>query len=239
MSLLALTTAYGALANGGFATGNTYLLDIRDAGGTLVYREPKATQEQVFDPRVAWLISDILSDDRARSLGFGRNSTLKLDRTAAVKTGTTTNFHDNWTVGYTPEFIAGVWVGNSDNQAMRDITGLTGAAPIWQEFMRSVLQGRPDEPFPRPEGMREQEVCVLSGLLPTPACTDTRTEWFIEGTQPTRLDDTYQQVVVDMLTGRLADLPPRRSGAARSPCSICRCPRAPGRARKVGRFCRI
>lgn len=215
MSLLALTTAYGALANGGFATGNTCLLEIRDTGGRTVYREPKATQEQVFDPRVAWLISDILSDDRARSLGFGRNSTLKLDRTAAVKTGTTTNFHDNWTVGYTPEFVAGVWVGNSDNQAMRDITGLTGAAPIWQEFMRAVLQGRPDEPFPRPEGILQQEVCALSGFLPTPACTGTRLEWFIVGTQPTRLDDVYQQIVVDTLTGRPADssTPPERRRA--------------------------
>ncbi len=206
MSLLALATAYGALANGGFATGNTCLLEIRAAGGSLVYQEPKAAEEQVFDPRVAWLISDILSDDRARSIGFGRNSTLKLDRTAAVKTGTTTNFHDNWTVGYTPDFVAGVWVGNSDNQAMRDITGLTGAAPIWQEFMRAVLQGRPDETFARPEGMRQLEVCALSGLLPTPACTDTHLEWFIDGTQPTRLDDVYQQIEVDSLTGRPADL---------------------------------
>jgi penicillin-binding protein 1C len=205
LSLLALTTAYGALADGGVAISNTCLLDIRDAGGNLVYQEPKAKQVQVFDPRVAWLLSDILSDDRARSLGFGRNSTLKLDRTAAVKTGTTTNFHDNWTIGYTPDIVAGVWVGNSDNEAMRDITGLTGAAPIWQDFMLAVLQGKPDKPFPRPDGLTQREVCTLSGLLPTPACTDTRLEWFISGTQPTQLDGTYQQVVVDSLTGRLAD----------------------------------
>jgi penicillin-binding protein 1C len=212
MSLLALTTAYGALANGGAFTGNAFLLDIRDADGKVLYREPRQPREQVFDPRVAWLISDILSDDRARSIGFGRDSTLKLDRTAAVKTGTTTNFHDNWTVGYTPSLAVGVWVGNSDYKAMRDITGLTGAAPIWHEFLRAVLQGRPDEPFPRPEGMVAREVCALSGLLPTPACTDTRLEWFIEGTQPATLDDTCRTVEVDILTGLLADdaTPPDR-----------------------------
>lgn len=212
MSLLALTAAYGSLANGGVFAGSALLLEIRDADGRTVYVEPPAFSEQVFDPRVAWLISDILSDDRARSIGFGRNSTLKIDRTAAVKTGTTTNFHDNWTVGYTPGLVVGVWVGNSDYQAMRDITGLAGAAPIWHEYLRAVLQGRPDEPFERPEGMAEREICALSGLLPTPACTDTQLEWFIEGTEPAVLDDTCRTVEVDILTGRPADdsTPPER-----------------------------
>jgi penicillin-binding protein 1C len=212
MSLLALTTAYGALANGGFFIGNTCLIDIRDADGNVIYREPAALEEQVFDPRVAWLISDILSDDRARAIGFGRNSTLQLDRTAAVKTGTTTNFHDNWTVGYTPSLVVGVWVGNSDYKAMREVNGLTGAAPIWNEFLRAVLRGKPDEPFPRPEGMHTLEVCALSGLLPTPACTDTRIEWFIDGTQPSEFDGTCHSVMVDILTGGLADAntPPDR-----------------------------
>jgi penicillin-binding protein 1C len=205
MSLLALTTAYGALANGGFATGNAFLLDIRGPDGAVIYTEQRPPREQVFDPRVAWLISDILSDDRARSIGFGRNSTLKLDRTAAVKTGTTTNYHDNWTVGYTPSLAVGVWVGNSDYQAMRDITGLTGAAPIWHDFLRAVLQGKPDEPFRRPEGMTALEICALSGLLPTPACTDRRLEWFIRGTEPRTFDDSCQLVEIDILTGRPAD----------------------------------
>jgi penicillin-binding protein 1C len=218
VSLLALTTAYGALANGGIFTDNTCLLDIRDADGAVLYREPAALPEQVFDPRVAWLISDILSDDRARTIGFGRNSTLKLDRTAAVKTGTTTNFHDNWTIGYTPSLVVGVWVGNSDYKAMREINGLTGAAPIWHEFLRAVLQGTPDESFPQPEGMVTQEVCAVSGLLPTSACTDTKVEWFIEGTQPTELDHTCHVVMIDILTGRLADsaTPPDR----RSPLTV-------------------
>ncbi len=136
ISLLQLSTAYASLANGGFYTGSYAILDIHDADGSLLYAQEHTPQVQVFDPRVTWLISDILSDDRARSTGFGLNSTLKLDRTAAVKTGTTTNFHDNWTIGYTPDLLVGVWVGNSNYEAMKNVTGVTGAAPIWNETMR-------------------------------------------------------------------------------------------------------
>jgi len=154
---------------------------------------------------VAWLINDILRDDRARAIGFGQNSTLKLERTAAVKTGTTTNFHDNWTIGYTPDLVVGVWVGNSGYEAMHNVTGLTGAAPIWNEVMRGLLQGHPDQPFVQPDGLTQVEVCDLSGLLPTSACQHTRTEWFITGTEPTQTDSTYQQVWIDTLTNTLAN----------------------------------
>ncbi len=171
----------------------------------MLYTEPKSTLTRIFDERVAWLINDILSDNSARALGFGRNSTLKLDHTTAVKTGTTTNFHDNWTVGYTPDFLTGVWVGNSDYQAMHNVNGLTGAAPIWNEFMRAALQGQPDQPFPRPDGLKQVEVCTLSGLLPTPLCPKTHREWFIAGTEPTTTDHIYQQVSIDAATGKLAD----------------------------------
>jgi membrane carboxypeptidase/penicillin-binding protein PbpC len=146
-----------------------------------------------------------LSDDEARSLGFGANSTLKLDRTAAVKTGTTTNFHDNWTIGYTPDLLVGVWVGNSNHEAMHDVTGLTGAAPIWHETMRALLQGQPDKSFQRPDGLTQVEVCGLSGLLPTPACAQTRQEWFFPGTEPTSPDTFYRQLWIDPRTGLAAD----------------------------------
>ena len=205
ISLLQLSTAYTSLANGGYYTGNYSILDIRDADGNLLYKQDKTPPLQVFDPRAAWLISDILSDDSARSIGFGLNSTLKIDRTAAVKTGTTTNFHDNWTIGYTPDLLVGVWVGNSNYEAMQDVTGVTGAAPIWNDTMRALLQGQPGRPFVRPDGMKQVEVCDLSGLLPTPICPHTRMEWFINGTQPTQADNYYQQVWIDALTNSLAN----------------------------------
>lgn len=205
MSLLELTGAFAALANNGAVTHHPAILEVNDADGNLLYQPERTDSHQVIDPRVAWLLSDILSDDEARRLGFGVNSTLKIDRPAAVKTGTTTNFHDNWAIGYTPDIVIGVWVGNSDYKAMNDVTGLTGAAPIWHETIRKVLEGKPKREFERPEGLVQVEVCALSGLLPTEYCAHTRTEWFIAGTEPTQPDNIYQQVTIDTLTGGLAD----------------------------------
>jgi penicillin-binding protein 1C len=205
MTLLELTSAYATLANRGFSPGHYAILDIRDADGNLLYEQKKDPQTQVLDERVAWLISDILSDDQARAIGFGKNSTLKLDRPVAVKTGTTSNFHDNWTVGYTPSLVVGVWVGNSDYQAMRDVNGLTGAAPIWQETIRAILQNRPEENFVRPPDMLQLDVCTYSGLLPTSLCDKTHLEWFIPGTQPTQPDTVYRQVWIDSTTGLMAN----------------------------------
>jgi membrane peptidoglycan carboxypeptidase len=193
MSLLELSGAFATFANQGSYTGRTSILDIHDADGNLLYEPENKAALQIIDPRVAWLISDILSDDQARQTGFGINSVLKIDRTAAVKTGTTTNFHDNWAIGYTPDLLVGVWVGNSNYQAMHNVTGLTGAAPIWAETMRSILQGHPDKIFAQPDGLIQVEVCDLSGLLPTDACPHTKTEWFIAGTQPTTPDTFYQR----------------------------------------------
>ena len=205
MSLLELTGAYAAFANNGYLPNSTSILDIHDANGNLLYGLKDTPQTRIFDPRVAWLISDILSDDNARMTGFGRNSTLKIERPAAVKTGTTTNFHDNWTVGYTPSLVVGVWVGNSDYQAMRDVNGLTGAAPIWQETIRGILKGKAVEQFTRPPGMIEQAVCTYSGLLPTTLCEKSGREWFIDGTQPLESDTIYRQIWLDSATGNLAD----------------------------------
>ncbi len=205
VSLLQLSTAYSKLANNGYYTDNTSILDISDADGNLLYAPDKKPPLQIFDPRVVWLISDILSDDSARSTGFGLNSTLKLDHTVAVKTGTTTNFHDNWTIGYTPDLVVGVWVGNSGYEAMHNVTGLTGAAPIWNEVMRGLMQGHTDHPFARPDGLTQVEVCDISGLLPTSACQHTHTEWFIAGTEPTQTDSTYQQIWIDALTNSTAN----------------------------------
>ncbi|MBI5353101.1 MAG: PBP1A family penicillin-binding protein [Chloroflexi bacterium] len=213
MSLLELSRAFAAFANNGGYMESTSILDIHDADGNLLYEPEKNPALQIIDPRVAWLISDILSDDRARSTGFGINSVLKIDRTAAVKTGTTTNFHDNWTIGYTPDLLVGVWVGNSNYQAMHDVTGLTGAAPIWAETMRSILQGRPDKIFTQPAGLTQTEVCDLSGLLPTEICPHTKTEWFITGTQPTTFDTFYQRTNTGEI---ILDLPIEAQAWARS-----------------------
>jgi len=192
--LIDLTTAYAVFANGGYGVIPQSIIEIKDQSGNLIYTPQPHQKIRVMDERVAWLISDILSDNDARTLGFGKNSILRLGFPAAVKTGTTTNFHDNWTVGYTPDLVTGVWAGNTDYKPMRDVTGLTGAAPIWHHFMRSVLSGVAEKSFSQPSGLVHMEICSLSGLLPTSACPYCRLEWFISGTQPTQFDTMYKSV---------------------------------------------
>jgi 1A family penicillin-binding protein len=211
--LLELTAAYGAFATGGRRVAPVLVREIRDRDGRPVALPAPAGQgEQVLDPRVAYLITDILSDDQARAPSFGAHSLLELDRPAAAKTGTTGDYRDNWTVGYTPDLAAGVWVGNADNSPMRRISGISGAAPAWHDFMEAVLLGQPATAFTRPPGLTEATVCALSGLKPTPYCALTRTELFIAGTEPTQPDTFYRPYRIDLATGGLAgpDTPPAR-----------------------------
>ncbi len=202
--LLELTAAYGALVNGGNRVEPALVLHVMREGET-IYRPTLSAQTPVLDPRVAWLITDMLSDDAARAPSFGRGSVLQLGRPAAVKTGTTTDWRDNWTIGYTPELVAGVWVGNADNAPMEQVSGVTGAGPIWHDFMQTALLGRPEPSFRQPDGLVQAEVCALSGKRPTDLCPHRVTEWFVEGTVPAEEDDWYQLFRVDAATGRLAD----------------------------------
>ncbi len=203
--LLDLVQAYSAFANTGWRVQPVMILDVRDKAGNVLYQwQPAPPQVRVLDERVAWLITDILSDDAARIIGFGRNSALNIGRPAAAKTGTTTDFRDNWIAGYTPNLVVGVWVGNADNTPMTDVTGVSGAAPIWNAFMREVLRGQPELAFRQPPGIVRAEVCLPSGLLPTPDCPLRRIEVFIEGTQPTTPDNIWQAFEIDRRTGLLA-----------------------------------
>ncbi|NPV87708.1 MAG: penicillin-binding protein 1C [Anaerolineae bacterium] len=210
--LLDLTAAYAALANGGYRVQPVFILDIHSADGKTLYTAPQPNAARVLDARVAWLISDILSDDNARRLGFPAHSALNIGQPAAAKTGTTSNFHDNWTLGYTPDLAVGVWVGNTKNEPMYNITGLGGAAPIWHVVMRRLLAGKPPQAFERPPGLVQAEVCALSGMLPSAACTQRKLEWFIEGTLPQQTDTMVRRVLIDTASGTLASeqTPPER-----------------------------
>ncbi len=203
--LVDLTGAFGVFANGGVRMSPTAILKITDAGGNVLDEWKPYTGERVLDPRVAYLISDILSDNNARRATFGPNNILQIGRPAAVKTGTTTDFRDNWTVGYTPDLVAGVWVGNADNAPMINISGVQGAGPIWHDFMRATLTGKPESRFLQPPGLVRVEVCAMSGLLPTDYCPLRRSELFIDGTQPAQPDYFYQPFKIDAATGFLAD----------------------------------
>jgi 1A family penicillin-binding protein len=210
--LIDMTMAYSALANGGGKIDPVAVLRISNARGEVVYRNAPQTGEVVLDPRVAYLITSILSDNKARAPAFSEYSVLRLTRPAAAKTGTTTDWRDNWTIGYTPDLVTGVWVGNADNQPMEHVSGVTGAGPIWHDFMQAALKGQPEQDFIRPAGLIDVDVCATSGLLPTEYCPYTKREVFIAGTQPTQPDNLYQPIKIDVATGRpaTADTPQDR-----------------------------
>jgi membrane carboxypeptidase/penicillin-binding protein PbpC len=152
-------------------------------------------------------MNDMLSDRAARCAGFGCPNALELpdNRPAAVKTGTTNDGRDAWTIGYTPQLVTGVWLGNSDDREMENVPGEKGAAPVWRALMAWALAEEPAAVWRRPSGLIEMAVCDPSGLLPTEFCP-TVTELFIAGTQPTLYDNIYQAFAVNRETGRLATL---------------------------------
>ncbi len=139
VSLYDLTSAYQALANGGRFVEPTPVREVITSDGVRVQIPPQRQPEQAVSPETAFLVTDIISDNAARAPIFGENSRLHLSRPAAAKTGTTTNFRDNWTVGFTKYLVAGVWAGNNDGRPMRNADGITGAGPIWNKFMEAVL----------------------------------------------------------------------------------------------------
>ncbi len=136
-----LATAYGSVANGGRKVNLDPILSIKDSNGRVVYKKTPVGVE-VLSPGVAFIISDILADNNARSIEFGLNTPLKIDGSkVSVKTGTTDNKRDNWTVGYTPDVLVATWVGNNDNSPMNPAlaSGITGAAPIWHNLMVMMI----------------------------------------------------------------------------------------------------
>ncbi|MCD6290406.1 MAG: PBP1A family penicillin-binding protein [Anaerolineae bacterium] len=194
VTLMSLTSAFATLANGGKHVPPVAILSIADSAGHTIMRYEPPSPRPVIDPRVAYLVTSILSDNEARAPMFGHHSPLLLSRPAAAKTGTTTDWRDNWTIGYTPYLVAGVWAGNSDGTPMLHTSGLTGAAPIWHDFMEALFADpaldaavrEPDEPlsFPRPDGIVEAPICDLSSLNFGPDCPAKRTELFIDPSQP-------------------------------------------------------
>ncbi len=184
VTLLELTGAYATLANGGVRVPPTAILRVEDAQGNLVAERPPARGVRVADPRYVYLITSILSDNEARAPMFGRNSVLKLSRPAAAKTGTTDDFRDNWTLGYTPDLAVGVWVGNADYKPMRKMSGVAGAGPIWKEVMEAGLKGIPPRDFPIPPGLIQVEICAEGGTQPSELCPARRMEIFAEGRGP-------------------------------------------------------
>lgn len=206
-----MATAFGVFANAGVKVPLNPILKVEDASGKILedHTSPDPIHPLSWDgsspwiphgnavlPReVAFLISHILLDDGARSFTFGAGSILNVrGQAVSVKTGTTEDKRDNWTIGYTPSYLVATWVGNNDNSPMSPYleSGNTGAAPIWNKIMRLVLNGKPPEWPQVPAGVTFMEVCALSGLLPDHGCP-TRGEYFIKAFAPHEKDGVWDQ----------------------------------------------
>ncbi len=183
--LLDMTSAYGVFANGGLRIPPHAVELARDASGRVVYQSG-ASGQRVMSKQVSFLITNVLSDNSARTFEFGKCSMLYLFSTsqqqcyagnpgvirpAAVKTGTSQDFRDNWTIGYTTDYVVGVWAGNNDNSPMVNVTGVDGAGPIWHDTMLLAEQGRPVNNFPVPPGVVQRTVSY-PGM--------TTTDWYLK-----------------------------------------------------------
>lgn len=208
---LELTTAYSVLANGGLYVPSVAIVCVTNTSGEILYQyeqhcpmEARLTDKSinriaegrdVIDPRIAFVISDILSDNRARTPAMGSNSPLYTPGLpTSAKTGTTNDFRDNWTVGYTRNVAVGVWTGNSDNTQMNHISGLEGAAPIWNSVITGIYANpslvsklntsQPtDGHLQSPGGVSQRQICNISYTNlkdPATSCTPGIAEWFLD-----------------------------------------------------------
>lgn len=196
------------------------ILRIEDRNGRVLWqldeRSGTLKQQSVLQDALAYLITHILSDEQARLPAFGEGNALQLSRPAAAKTGTTNDVRDAWTVGYTPDLVMGVWVGNNDNTPLGDdLSGATAAAPIWQAVMEYAHRrdGLPPRGWQAPEGIVEATVCQRSGLLPTPDCPRMRELFYAQGdfsTVPTQADTYWRRYRINARNGlrATAETPP-------------------------------
>ncbi len=241
VSPLELTNAYATLANEGKYVAASPIVRIETADGS-VFKDPTTGKpvdnsktapvgEQVLDPGNAYLMTSILTDNKARTPIFGASSPLILrDRPVAAKTGTTNDFRDGWTVGYSTQVAVGVWVGNNDNHPMREgVDGVENAAPIWNEFMRLINNYEkpylladayghiPALEFDRPAGIVEAETCPATGHQPLPYNTGNK-DLFVAGHEPTlkcgELNPREQKELVEAWADFTKDrtLPARQGG---------------------------
>ena len=182
--LVEMTNAYATYANQGEWNSYSLFLEVQDKNGRTILQKDTESK-RALSASVAFLISSILSDNKIRAEVFG--SALNISRTAAVKTGTTEDYRDALTIGYTPQIAVGVWIGNNDNSPMNSVAGSLGAAPIWRQIMEAGLRGKPTESFIQPAGVIKQEVCFKDGLRVEFATSSAYPEFFLRGTAPTAL----------------------------------------------------
>jgi penicillin-binding protein 1C len=201
-----MNTAFGVLANMGIKQNLTPILKIIDKNGQILEEYQESVGTRVMSRETGFIIQQILSDDGARSMVFGRGSMLNIKGhpEVAVKTGTTNDMRDNWTIGYTPDYVVTTWVGNNDNSKMGGlVSGTTGAAPIWNKIMTQLLLDKEVKNPVRPAGIVGMYVCNLTGkAVPEGGC-ESHYEYFKKEYLPTKQEFLRRNVVVNKDTGRI------------------------------------
>src|SRR5213083_1234094 len=201
MRLIDMASAYQVIANLGVRVEPTFILKIVDPSGKVVKDFSKPEGRRVLDQRYAWIMDDILKDNTNPQGSFVFGPWTSIGRPAALKTGTTDNLQDVLAIGFTPQRLTAIWMGNSDNSEMRGISSALGPGVLWRDYMKTVVASLPPDWYPRPKGIVDRVVCVNpslfggngSGLLPGPNCPGTFkfTEHFVEGTEPKKTDADF------------------------------------------------
>lgn len=187
-----LTEVYSTFANLGYPVPTNPFLEITNYKGEVLYRNNCALDSSncygdlELSPKAAYMITDVLSDNKARSTAFGQFSVLNIpNQQVAVKTGTTNSMKDNWTIGYTTDRLVATWVGNNDNTPMSYVaSGITGASPIWNKVMLLLLDDKNPHKFAVPDSMIRVKICAITGTLPCSACPRITEELFVKGSEP-------------------------------------------------------
>jgi penicillin-binding protein 1C len=206
--LIDMVHGYSVFANNGKRVDMYAIAKVTRKNGDneeVVFEAKDHPAQQVVEPAIAYLMTNILSDNQARLPAFGTALNLSDGRPAAVKTGTTNDSKDNWTIGYTPQLVVGVWVGNSNNSPMVGTSGVTGAAPIWKSVMVGALAGQPIMQFTPPANVQQANICADFGTQDFPECKNRRQGVFFAPNPPPAPQDIFKTLQVDSFSGLIAN----------------------------------
>ncbi len=210
VTLYELVRAYSIFPRKGVLFPEKKIIYYKDKDRNTEFPPPK-NGKRVFDEKIAFLISSILSDNFSRTLGFSENSPLQFPYQVAVKTGTSEGFRDNFCIGYTKEWTVGVWVGNFEGKSMKGVSGVTGAGPLFHAVVNLLYKKKYGKiPYGErgldeiPEGIIQLDICAVSGSLPSKDCEGKIKEYFIEGFEPTEICNWHRVVEIDSRNGLLA-----------------------------------
>jgi len=218
MRLIDMASAYQVIANLGVRVEPTMIYKVIDPNGKVVRDYSKPEGKQVIDPRQAWILDDILKDNTNPQGSFVFGPWTNIGRTAALKTGTTDNLQDVLAIGWVPQRLTAIWMGNSDNSEMHGISSALGPGILWRDYMKTVVGGLPATWYDKPAGIVDRVVCVNptllggngSGTLPGPNCPASYrfTEHYVEGTEPKTNDADFYTSCGIRLVAPFADWQP-------------------------------